>query len=151
MPGLRSFEEFVAWQLSVQLRDKVYELTKAGAILRDHSLREQLRDAASSPPRNIAEGFGRFSALDFARFVNIAKASLAETQNHLKHARSAGYCSPTGFQEAFRLSCRAMAATARLHKYLISRAAQQAIQRKAKKPSTRTPKRRNTRKNPENP
>lgn len=35
---------------------------------------------------NIAEGFGRFSPPDFARFVVIARASLIESQNHLRDA-----------------------------------------------------------------
>jgi 23S rRNA-intervening sequence protein len=40
---------------------------------------------------NIAEGFGRFRPLQFAHFLGIAKASSAETQNHLIDARKRRY------------------------------------------------------------
>jgi hypothetical protein len=39
----------------------------------------------------VAEGFGRFSPLDFARFVVMARASLIESQNHLLDFVDRGY------------------------------------------------------------
>jgi hypothetical protein len=35
------------------------------------------------PPAHVAEGFGRFNPLDFARFTVIARSSIMESQSHL--------------------------------------------------------------------
>ena len=47
--------------------------------------------SSASAPANIAEGFGRFRPGDFARFLEIARASLDETRNHLIDGRDRGY------------------------------------------------------------
>jgi four helix bundle protein len=77
----------VAWQLSYQLKCEVFAFTETGAAWKDFKFRDQIRDASASAPRNIAEGFGRFRPRDFALFLEFARASLMETQNHLIDAR----------------------------------------------------------------
>lgn len=119
MAGVRRFQDLVAWRVSAELRDLVYALTDGGAGERDERFVRQIRASAASAPANLSEGFVRYSPRDFARFANIAKASLAETQNHLEHARAAGYITVFDYAAAFRLSCRALAATTRLHRYLL--------------------------------
>ena len=51
---------------------------------------------------NIAEGFGRRSDKEFASFLNIARASAAETRSHLYVALDLGYDSPSAFSAMFR-------------------------------------------------
>lgn len=58
---------------------------------KDFKLHEQVRDAARSAPRNIAEGFGRYKHKDFARFVRMGKASEVEILNHLQEAYESNY------------------------------------------------------------
>jgi four helix bundle protein len=118
MAGVRRFEDLIAWQVAVQLRNCVYLLTDQGTVLKDWKFRNQVRDAACSAPRNIAEGFGRFDPPEFARFINIARGSLAETQSQLIHGRDRGYFSEKDFTTAWRLACRALRASNRLHAYL---------------------------------
>jgi four helix bundle protein len=114
------FEDLVVWQLSVELRRLVYRLTKTGPVAKDFDFHDQIRSSASSAPRNISEGFKRFDPPEFAHFLKIALASLAETQNHLLHGREEKYFSDDAFTEAWRLNCRALKAGNRLHQYLRS-------------------------------
>jgi four helix bundle protein len=118
MAPVNRFEDLIVWQLTVALRDAVYVLTGSGGASRDFTFRQQIRDSASSAPRNIAEGFKRYNPPQFAHFLNIAKGSLAETQNHLLHGKHQGYFSEQEFTEAWRLTCRALRAANRLHAYL---------------------------------
>jgi four helix bundle protein len=114
----RRFEDLVVWQLAVMLRRLVYRLTGAGPSSKDFKFRDQIRDSACSAPRNIAEGFKRFDPPEFAQFMKVAAASLAETQNHLLHGREEQYFSEADFTDAWRISCRALRAANRLHSYL---------------------------------
>jgi four helix bundle protein len=116
----RKLEELIAWQLAGDLRDRIYEWT-AGAPWREHQqFRDQLRDAASSAPRNLAEGFGHFNPREFARYARIARASLVETRSHLYHARAATLLDEEQTSLLLRANIRALAATTALLKYLVS-------------------------------
>ena len=55
MRGVKRFDDLDIWQLSVELRDEINRLTDAGAVAKDFAFRNQIRDSASSAPRNIAE------------------------------------------------------------------------------------------------
>ena len=89
--GIRRFEELVAWQLARELSLEVFAATETGSAARDFKFRDQVRDSASSVARNIAEGFGRFSPGDFARFLRYALGSLAETRHLLMEGRDKRY------------------------------------------------------------
>ena len=89
--GVRDFRELVCWQLSYELKCEVLAFIENGPESKDFKYRDQIKDSASSAPRNIAEGFGRFRPGDFARFLEIARASLFETRNHLIDGRDRGY------------------------------------------------------------
>jgi four helix bundle protein len=81
-----SIEDIHAWQLARKFKIAIYELTDSGRLTRDFELRDQLREAAASAPSQIAEGFGRFDPVDFARFVKIGRGSIQECRNHLYDA-----------------------------------------------------------------
>ena len=87
----KTFRELVAWQLAFDLNEQVQRLVQAGPASRDFRFRDQLADSARSAPRNIAEGFGRFNPTEISQFVDYARASLDETENHLRDGVASGY------------------------------------------------------------
>ena len=120
MAGANRYEDLVTWQLSVQLRDGVNQVVINGEAARHFKFREQILDASSSPPRNIAEGFGRYRPRAFAHFVRIARASLLETRNLLQEGQSKGYFTEADVDPLLQLQERALKATTRFLQYLES-------------------------------
>jgi four helix bundle protein len=117
MAGARSPEEFDAWQLAWDLKESVFAFTAAAPA---RKFCDEIREAARSAPDNIAEGFYRFTPPDFANFVRIARGSLGEVRNQLKHAHSKKYLSDDDFAQLFALCRRAIGAATGLRLYLLS-------------------------------
>ena len=72
----------------------VYRKTACFPAAEQYGLTSQLRRAAISVAANIAEGSGRGSDQDFARFLDMAMGSVAETRCHLLLAQDLGYLKP---------------------------------------------------------
>lgn len=118
MAGVKTFQELIAWQQAREFKRLVYELTDRAACRRDPDFRNQLREAAASAPANIAEGFVRKRPRDFSRFLTIARASLAESENHLIDGIDRGMWKETELDAARNHLKRAVTAIARLQGYL---------------------------------
>jgi four helix bundle protein len=73
---------------------EVYQLTAAFPATERFGIVSQLRRAAISVPTNIAEGAKRQGRQEYARFINMAKGSFAETEYLLLLSRDLGYLSP---------------------------------------------------------
>jgi four helix bundle protein len=116
--GARTFTELDAWKLANELKLRVYALIRSGDAHRDFEFRDQIRNAAASAPRNIAEGFGRYAPKDFSQYLRIANGSLMETTNHLQDGVDRGYFTPEQIADAQILAKRASAATTSLIRYL---------------------------------
>ena len=120
MAAVQKYEDLDAYQLSRELRDAIFRLTEGGPTLRNVKFRDQIRRSSSSPPANIAEGFGRFKPREFANFARIARASLLETRNHIEDGRTKKYFSEEDCARLLELQLRATRATTGLLKYLDS-------------------------------
>src|SRR3954471_4474296 len=118
--GVQRFTDLRAWQTCNAYKNAVYRLCKTGPLSRDLKLRRQLEDAVAGPPANVAEGFGRFSPPDFARFLVIARASLIESQNHLRDAVDKEHISEDVRVEHDQLAEAALQETTGLMEYLQS-------------------------------
>jgi four helix bundle protein len=127
--GVRSFTDLDAWKLANELKVGVYGLIRSGPASRDFEFRDQIRNAAASAPRNIAEGFGRYFPREFSQFLRIANGSLMETSNHLTDGVDREYFSRAEAEALITLARRASAATTRLMRYLAT----------ARPPNPRTP------------
>ncbi len=76
-----------------------------------------------SPPRNIAEGFGRYNPAEFAQFLDVAIASLDELDNHLRDGVEAGNFAAEPSADAIRLGAECRWMIVRLRTYLHRQAA----------------------------
>ncbi|MCE2962626.1 MAG: four helix bundle protein [Chitinophagales bacterium] len=86
-----SFEKLEAWVLAKDLTKQVYLLTKKFPNEEIYGLTSQIRRASISICSNIAEGSGRTSKIDFARFIQIAYGSMMELLNQLIIAEELEY------------------------------------------------------------
>ena len=93
MPGARHFSGLAIWKLADELRVETFKLTSRPRFARDLKAQSQTEDAANSICRNIAEGFGCETHLEFARFLGISRRSLNELQDTLRGAQIKGYVS----------------------------------------------------------
>jgi four helix bundle protein len=118
MARIRRFEDIAAWQRSRELVRAVYLACADGGLQRDFGLKDQLCRSAVSVMSNIAEGFGRHSHQDFARFLDLARGSATEVQSLLYVASDVGYISPDQFQQLYRLADQSTSMIARFSAYL---------------------------------
>ena len=89
--GAKSYKDLIVWQKADALSMLIHEMTQSFPAEEQFRLVDQMRSASSSIPMNIAEGFGRWSAKDRARFYEIAKGSGDELKVQLKQARDRKY------------------------------------------------------------
>ena len=80
---MRGYEDLAVWQKAMDLAVMVYALGSRMPKSELYGMTNQLQRAASSIPANIAEGYQRGSRKDYARFIAIARGSLAETETFL--------------------------------------------------------------------
>jgi len=78
-----SFEKLNVWQKSKALSVSIYKVTGTFPDEERFSLISQMRRCSISVSSNIAEGTGRNSMKDKARFTEIAFSSLMELLNQL--------------------------------------------------------------------
>jgi four helix bundle protein len=90
-----SVEKLEIWQEAVQIVTFVYDLTKNWPREEMYGLTAQLRRAAVSIPANLAEGMGRGSPAEMARFAQIALGSLYELDTLLYLGVELKYASQT--------------------------------------------------------
>jgi four helix bundle protein len=114
----RTYRDLTVWQLSSELRDEIVALTAGQPWVEDRRFRDQVRDAAAAVPANIAEGFGRYTHPDFARFAVIARSSLNETMNHLDDAFARGYIGVADLDRLRMKGDRTMRSLVTLIRYL---------------------------------
>jgi four helix bundle protein len=120
MAAFTRFEEIDAWKLGRELTRRVYAASRSGDFARDFALRDQIRRACISVTSNIAEGFERGTRKDFARFLDIAKASAGEVRSQLYVALDEGYLTPEAFEELSALATDTSRKLGALLRYLRS-------------------------------
>jgi four helix bundle protein len=94
---IHRFEELKVWQLARAFRKKIYDITSKMPKEEKYALISNMRDAACSITRNIAEGFGRYHLQENIQFCRQSRGSLNEVLDDLYTSLDAGHVS----QEVF--------------------------------------------------
>ena len=88
---MRDFREIKVWSKAHGLTLDVYKATRSFPKDELYGLTSQTRRAAVSVGANIAEGCGKNSRPDFARYLQTALGSATELEYHLLLAQDIGY------------------------------------------------------------
>jgi four helix bundle protein len=75
---MKYYKKLLVWRKSHELVLMIYEQTKRFPDDERYGITSQIRRATVSVPTNIAEGCGRYSQPDLARFLQIACGSIHE-------------------------------------------------------------------------
>jgi four helix bundle protein len=81
--AIKSYRDLAIWQKAIHLAKEVYDATSTLPLDEKYGLSVQVKRSVISIAANITEGHGRGGQKEFLRYLNIAYASLAETETHL--------------------------------------------------------------------
>lgn len=96
---MRDFRKILVWEKSHKLTLQLYKITTSFPKEELYGLTSQIRRAAGSIPANIAEGCGRNTQTELARFIHIASGSASELEYHLILAHDLGYIASSIYPE----------------------------------------------------
>ena len=111
-------KKLIAWRKSMDLVERVYELSKRFPREETYGLTSQMRRAAVSVPSNIAEGAAGRSAVQFRNYLSVAIGSLNELATQLEIAVRIGYLNATAFSDTESAVDECLAVTYGLRKSL---------------------------------
>ncbi len=117
MPG--GLRNLVVWQLAREYKREVYELASQPPACLDRPFADHLRRTAASVELNIVEGYHRGTHREFARFLMIARASLAEADAQLEDGIDRGHYQRADLARTHILAHRAAPAIMALRRSLL--------------------------------
>jgi four helix bundle protein len=109
-PKISRPEDLVAYQSAEGLASLVDEITPR-IERKDPDWCDQIRRSTAKAPAQISEGFCRWLPKDGANYYRTARASLAETQTHLKRGLKRNHLTREEFDKAWALSELALKTT----------------------------------------
>ncbi len=93
------YKKLSVWHKAHQLTLEVYRATANFPKDEQFGLSSQLKRAVASIPANIAEGSGRGSDAELARFLRIAMGSAYEVEYHILLAHDLNFLTPDQYQQ----------------------------------------------------
>lgn len=96
---MKDFRQLQVWEKSHQLALAVYKAKKDFPKEELYGLTSQMRRASMSIPTNIAEGCGKYTDADFARFLQIAMGSASETEYQLLLSHDLGFLPKAKYEQ----------------------------------------------------
>jgi four helix bundle protein len=94
---MRDFKRLKVWEKAHRLAVFAYRATTQFPKSEIYGMTSQIRRSAASIPANIAEGCGRNTGADLARFLHIAMGSASELEYHLLLARDLALMESTDY------------------------------------------------------
>ncbi|HET7188602.1 MAG TPA: four helix bundle protein, partial [Gemmatimonadaceae bacterium] len=88
--GMRDFRKLIVWQKGHRLTLEVHSAACAFPRRKHSGLANQITRAAASIPATLAEGCGKSTDGELARFTDMSLTSAKELENHLILARDLG-------------------------------------------------------------
>jgi four helix bundle protein len=97
---MRNYRDLQVWKKAHDLTLELYRVSQRFPREEIYGITGQLRRAAVSIGANLAEGCGRRTSTELARFVRIALGSASELDYHLLLSRDLGYMAAEEFASA---------------------------------------------------
>jgi four helix bundle protein len=97
---MRNYRDLQVWSKAHLLTLELYRLSRVFPREEVYGVTSQLRRAAVSIGANLAEGCGRRTSSELARFVRIAMGSASELDYHLVLCRDLGFLKAEDFQHS---------------------------------------------------
>ncbi len=99
MNNLKNFKELNVWDKAHKLTLKIYQTTSTFPREELYGLTSQIRRSGASVPTNIAEGCGRNSDAELARFLEISMGSACELEYLLLLTRDLNLINSSDYSE----------------------------------------------------
>ncbi|HEY1525537.1 MAG TPA: four helix bundle protein [Candidatus Angelobacter sp.] len=97
---MRNYRDLKTWYKAHKLTLELYKASRQFPREEMYGLTSQLRRSASSIGANLAEGCGRQTNAEFARFVRISMGSASELDYHLLLSRDLGFLETDAYEHA---------------------------------------------------
>jgi four helix bundle protein len=97
---MRNYRDLQVWSKAHHLTLELYRISRQFPREETYGITSQLRRAAVSIGANLAEGCGRRTSSELARFVRIAMGSASELDYHLLLSRDLGFMAADEFTRA---------------------------------------------------
>ena len=120
MAAASSYRELVVWQWSMELAEAVHKFGACLPYAERNRLIDQMSRASMSVALNIAEGSGRGSSKDYARFLSVARGSVAELETILLPTVRLGYATDGEIRSMLELTDGISRMLAGLRRHLLS-------------------------------
>lgn len=99
---MQNYKDLKVWEKAHQFTLMIYDASKNFPKEEIYGLTNQLRRAASSIPANIAEGCGKNSNVDFAKYLNISLGSANESEYFTLLAKDLSYINVEKFDALYK-------------------------------------------------
>lgn len=98
---MRDFRKLSVWEKSHAITLFIYKVTSSYPKEELYGLTSQMRRSASSIPSNIAEGCGRNTQPQFARFLDIAFGSASELEYQIILSKDLKFINDDTYEELY--------------------------------------------------
>lgn len=92
---MHNFRDLRVWKKAIHLTSKIYSQTETFPNEEKFGMTSQIRRSAISIASNIAEGSGKSSNKDFARFLEVAFSSAYELETQLIISKNINFLNET--------------------------------------------------------